>query len=113
VITEQEKYRFCRLSSCVSDTLKITLAGLNYLFSNVISSHEKDEEGKITSFYPEIFLEELNEGKISDGSIRTELRLSEYEASRIDSAQMIMPCTHGSTFVVDFHNCAYIIVRYF
>jgi hypothetical protein len=82
----QKKDRFCSLSSCVSDNLKVTLAGLNYLFNGVMSSHEKDVEEKITRFYPEICLEELNEGKISEGSIRTEralkLRLPEYETSR-------------------------------
>lgn len=86
VIMEQKKDRFCSLSLYFSDTLKITLAGFNYLFNDVMSSHGKDVEGKITSFYPEIWLEELNERKISEGSIRTEralkLRLSKYEASR-------------------------------
>jgi hypothetical protein len=43
---EQKKERFCSLASCVSDTLKISLAGFNYLFNDVMSGHEKDVEEK-------------------------------------------------------------------
>ena len=52
VIMEQKKDRFCSLSLYFSDTLKIKLAGFNYLFNDVMSSHGKDVEGKITSFIP-------------------------------------------------------------
>jgi len=50
VLTEQEKDLFCSLSSCVSDALKNTLAGLIYLFNDVRSNHENYVEGKNNEF---------------------------------------------------------------
>jgi len=47
---EQKKERFCSLASCASDTLNISLAVFNYLFNDVISSHEKDVEGENKKF---------------------------------------------------------------
>lgn len=86
VLTEQEKEGFCSLSSCVSDTLKITLAGLNYLFNDVMSSHEKDVEGKHNEFLSRNLSGGAERRKNLRDNIRTErglkLRLPEYEASR-------------------------------
>jgi hypothetical protein len=114
VISEQKKIPFLQPIFMCFDTLKITLAELNYLFNKVISSHEKDEERK----HNEFLFRNLSGGVERKKNLRRQ-HPYRIETGRIwsipDSAQMIMPCTewHGTTFVVDFHNCTYIIVRYF
>lgn len=118
VITEQEKDRFCSQSSCFSDTLKVTLAGLNYLFHDVMSSNEKDVEGKNNEFLSLNLYGGAKRRKNLRGwhAHRTSFETATARIWSIpDCAQMIMPYTewHATTSVVDFHNCTYIIVRYF
>jgi hypothetical protein len=63
---------FCSLSSCVSEALNITLAGLNYLFNDVMSGHEKDVEGKNNEFLSRNLSGGAERRKNLRGSIRKE-----------------------------------------